>query len=42
MEMRGRTMTGWLRVESDKVTTKKALAAWVERGVSYAKSLPVK
>lgn len=42
MEMRGRTMTGWLRVDADAARTKKALSAWVERGVSYAKSLPVK
>ncbi len=42
MEMRGRTMTGWLRVDAGDVRTKKALATWVDRGVSYAKSLPVK
>jgi TfoX/Sxy family transcriptional regulator of competence genes len=42
MEMRGRSMAGWLRVESDAVRTKKQLAAWVERGVGYARSLPPK
>jgi len=37
MEMRGRTMRGWLRVEpGDDVE------AWVERGTAYARSLPPK
>ncbi|HVM58330.1 MAG TPA: TfoX/Sxy family protein [Gaiellaceae bacterium] len=42
MVMRGREMRGWLTVAADAVTTKKALAAWVDRGVSYARSLPPK
>jgi TfoX/Sxy family transcriptional regulator of competence genes len=42
MEMRGRQMQGWLRVDSDDVRTKRELAAWVKRGVTYARSLPVK
>ena len=42
MEMRGRSMPGWLRVESGVVRTKKQLAPWVERGVGYARSLPPK
>jgi TfoX/Sxy family transcriptional regulator of competence genes len=42
MEMRGRTMSGWLRVDSDDVRGDEELAAWVERGVSYAGSLPAK
>jgi TfoX/Sxy family transcriptional regulator of competence genes len=42
MEMRGREMPGWLRVEADAVQTKERLATWVERGVSYARSLPPK
>ena len=33
---------GWLTLAADDVTTKKTLAAWVERGVSYARSLPAK
>src|SRR3954469_21650858 len=37
MEMRGRTMPGWLRVEP---RTEKELKEWVERGVAYARSLP--
>jgi len=42
MVMRGRAMTGWLRVETDAVRTKRQLSAWVDRGVSYAQSLPPK
>ncbi|HET6171328.1 MAG TPA: TfoX/Sxy family protein [Gaiellales bacterium] len=42
MEMRGRAMQGWLRVDSDKVATDGALASWVQRGISYARSLPPK
>jgi TfoX/Sxy family transcriptional regulator of competence genes len=42
MEMRGRTMAGWLRIDAADVRTKEALSAWVDRGVSYAASLPAK
>jgi TfoX/Sxy family transcriptional regulator of competence genes len=42
MEMRGREMAGWLRVDSADVRTKRQLSAWVERGVTYARSLPPK
>ena len=42
MEMRGKEMRGWLRVDADDVKTKRALAPWVERGVGYARSLPAK
>ena len=42
MEMRGRAMPGWLRVEAGDVSTKRELAKWVERGVGYARSLPAK
>ena len=42
MEMRGREMTGWLRVDTGDVRTKRQLAAWVERGTAYARSLPAK
>jgi TfoX/Sxy family transcriptional regulator of competence genes len=41
-EMRGRELPGWLRVDTDDVRTKRQLAAWVERGTSYARSLPAK
>jgi TfoX/Sxy family transcriptional regulator of competence genes len=42
MEMRGRSMSGWLRVDSDDVRQKRQLTKWVDRGLSYAKSLPRK
>ena len=42
MEMRGRTMPGWMRVEADAVRTKPQLSAWVNRGIAYARSLPPK
>jgi TfoX/Sxy family transcriptional regulator of competence genes len=42
MEMRGRAMTGWLRVDAGRVRSDDELSAWVDRGVSYARSLPAK
>jgi TfoX/Sxy family transcriptional regulator of competence genes len=42
MEMRGREMPGWLRVDAEAVQTKEELATWVDRGVSFARSLPPK
>jgi TfoX/Sxy family transcriptional regulator of competence genes len=42
MEMRGRRMRGWLRVDADAVRDDRELAAWVERGATYARSLPAK
>src|SRR5438094_3215518 len=42
MVMRGREMKGWLRVASEHVGTNEQLAEWVERGTSYARSLPPK
>lgn len=42
MEMRGRQMQGWLRVDSKDLRTKRELAKWVELGTKYARSLPAK
>jgi TfoX/Sxy family transcriptional regulator of competence genes len=42
MEMRGRSMRGWLRVDAEDLRTKRQLAQWVERGTTYARSLPAK
>jgi TfoX/Sxy family transcriptional regulator of competence genes len=42
MVMRGRAMDGWLRVDAEHVREKRQLAAWVKRGVTYARSLPAK
>jgi TfoX/Sxy family transcriptional regulator of competence genes len=42
MEMRGRTMDGWLRVAPEGLKTKRDLAAWVKRSLGYVKTLPPK
>ena len=42
MVMRGRPMDGWLRVDEVDLAGESELAAWVERGVAYARSLPAK
>ncbi len=42
MEMRGRGMQGWLRVEAEDLRTKRQLAKWVGLGTAYARSLPAK
>ena len=42
MEMRGRSMRGWLRVDAEDVSTKPQLAKWVALGTAYARSLPAK
>jgi TfoX/Sxy family transcriptional regulator of competence genes len=42
MEMRGRSMDGWLRVDAKDVADDTALGEWVERGVGYARSLAPK
>jgi hypothetical protein len=42
MEMRGRQMQGWLRVDPGDVRAKRELAKWVELGTTYARSLPAK
>lgn len=40
--MRGREMSGWLRVEAEGVKTRAQLERWVARGVDHARSLPPK
>ena len=42
MEMRGRPMQGWLRVDPEDLRTKRQLRRWVELGTKYARSLPAK
>ena len=42
MEMRGRAMSGWLRVAAEDVRTKRQLTRWVALGIAYARSLPAK
>ncbi len=41
-EMGGRSMRGWLSVDEEQLTTPATLASWVERGISFARSLPTK
>jgi len=40
--MRGRAMDGWLRVAPEGLRGKRELERWVQRGVSYARTLPAK
>ncbi|CAN5644019.1 MAG: TfoX/Sxy family protein [Ilumatobacteraceae bacterium] len=42
MEMRGRPMKGWLRVDADALRTKRQLTRWVNIGLGSARSLPAK
>jgi hypothetical protein len=42
VEMGSRRMRGWVIVEPDGLRTKRQLAAWVRRGVMFARSLPPK
>ncbi len=42
MKMGGRTMDGWITVAPEGLKTKRQLAAWVKRGVMFAKTLPPK
>jgi TfoX/Sxy family transcriptional regulator of competence genes len=42
VEMRGRPMQGWLRVDTEDVRTKRQLAKWVDLGTTFARSLPPK
>ena len=42
MEMRGRSMSGWLRLDREHVRTRPQLRTWVELGIASARSLPPK
>jgi TfoX/Sxy family transcriptional regulator of competence genes len=42
MEMRGRAMRGWLRVDAADVQTTRELRSWTQRGLAAARSLPPK
>jgi TfoX/Sxy family transcriptional regulator of competence genes len=41
-DMSGRPMKGWILVAREGVQTESPLAAWVERGVRFARTLPAK
>src|SRR6266540_2657227 len=38
-EMRGREMKGWLRVDAESVSTKRALEPWAMQSVAFARAL---
>jgi TfoX/Sxy family transcriptional regulator of competence genes len=40
VEMRGRAMDGWVRVDPSVVSSDDELARWAQVGVAYARSLP--
>jgi len=42
MVMQGRELAGWVLVEAAALADEAALARWVERGTSYASTLPRK
>jgi hypothetical protein len=42
MVMRGREMSGWVRVDDEAVETDADLQRWVDLGVRHARSLPPK
>jgi hypothetical protein len=42
MEMRGRTMAGWLHVDPDGAATDEQLQRWVDTGLAFARTLPPK
>jgi TfoX/Sxy family transcriptional regulator of competence genes len=42
MEMRGRTMDGWLSIAPEGLRTKRELAGWVRRSLAFARTLPPK
>lgn len=42
MEMRGRSMAGWLLVSRDALASEEQLQRWVDRGATYVRTLPPK
>jgi TfoX/Sxy family transcriptional regulator of competence genes len=42
MEMGGRMMDGWITVAPEGLKTKRELAAWVKRSLTFVKTLPRK
>jgi TfoX/Sxy family transcriptional regulator of competence genes len=41
-DITGKALKGWIMVEPQGCKTEKALKAWVEQGVAFARSLPKK
>ncbi len=42
MQMGGRTMAGWVTIAPDGLRTKRELASWVKRSITFARTLPPK
>ena len=42
MEMGGRTMAGWIRVDAAGFKSERQLETWVNRALAYVKTLPAK
>lgn len=42
VEMRGRSMNGWLDVDPDAIASVESLERWVEAGLDCVRSLPPK
>lgn len=42
MDITGKVMRGWARVEPAGIDTAESLKVWVERGIKFARSLPAK
>jgi hypothetical protein len=42
VEMRGRELRGWLEVDAEGLHSEQQLAAWLQRGVRYVRTLPAK
>lgn len=42
MDFTGKAMKGMVYVSSDGLKSPQALQSWIERGISFAKSLPAK
>jgi hypothetical protein len=40
--MSGRPMKGWILVAAEGIGEQRQLAAWVERGIGFARTLPPK
>jgi hypothetical protein len=41
-EMRGREVKGWLRVDAESVSTKRALEPWAMQSAAFVRVLPPK
>jgi TfoX/Sxy family transcriptional regulator of competence genes len=42
MEMRGRTMEGWIMVAPEGIADEREVESWVTRALGYVKALPPK